>query len=385
MFTLGNKEAIVNDLSRFPITYTDNGDATSNLAVQGFGTFLAGSVVDASIIQQEYLAESFGKGTLTCPTGTEIGLDSGSLRNPVTFLLRVNTSRYSSEWATDFIKRGRPFVFELSIDQTDTSDIVANKLKEAFAEYELKFLVTDGTSGSLPFEWVETTAGVLTLTLKAGHLDLQTTTTFMKKDDAFGLNVDLSGATTFTVDNDPAVAANTSMLVTVAGGLLVQDYFAVGDSVTINGITGSITAVGDGGTGVGTITLDTALTLGTATDEATFALLGREPNVDGAYLEENVTMSTGLTDGAYTISPGERPVIGAHYVTVSWKSTSPIGGAGGWAPHANLQTYATDVANGAQSMKFTLYFNSSVFGTIASPTASSQLADIVGWLADAVV
>ncbi len=228
----------------------------------------------------------------------------------------MNTSRYSSEWATDFIKRGRPFVFEISVDGGDANTVIATKLAAAFAEYEKKFFTTDNSDGSLPFNYtVGTTVGtddhIITMTLKAGELAFQETTTFVRKNDTFGLDVPLTAA--------PELA-------------------------------------------------------------------GTEANIDGKYLEENVRMSIGdSVDGAYAISAGERPIISAPYVTVSWEMQASIDGDNyGWQGHKRLQTFASDVETGSQVMKYTMYFNGDVFGTLASTTGGSQLADLKAFLLDAV-
>lgn len=379
MFTLGNKEAIVNDLSHFTTTWTTG---TGILNVKGFGDFLKTQGVVASKIQEEFKAESFGKGTVTCPTAAAIGVIG--LREPVTFLLRVNTSRYSSEWATDFIKRGRPFVLELSLDSTDTAANVATKLAAAFTEYENKFKTTDNSGGSLPFDWSTATA-VITMTLKAGHLSFGGTSTFMRKNDTFGLNVDLGTAVSdFTVDNDPALAANTDIDFTGTGD--IEDYLAVGDTITINGISAGIVSITNGAALTGKFQINRALTLGTATDDITYSLEGFEADVDGKYLEENVAMSTQYNDGAYTIAPGERPIIEAPYVTMSWEmlASDGTGQSGTWAPHEGLSTFAPGAATGTRTMKYTMYFNGDVFGTFASPTASSQLEDVKAFLAAVV-
>lgn len=373
MFTLGNKEAIVNDLSHYPMTTTDGKATDSLLTIKGFGTFEADKVVDAAVIRQEFYPESFGQAVLTVPSADEIGLVAGTVRNPVTFLLRINTSRYASEWATDFIRRGRPFVFELSVDGEELASSIATKLVALFEQYQLKYFTTDYQSGSLPFDWTGPAGADITMTLKAGHLAFQEVTTWMRKEESFGLEVDLAN-----VDSGTTITAVTG---TVTAGTAIPvtgdtDIFTLGQTIVVDG--SSYTIVG--------IVQDTSITLAeditlTATNAILFPFAGSEANVDGKYLEENVTMSTQYTDGAYAISPGERPVIDAPYVSVSWEmSASTDGDDFGWQGHKRLQTFAVDAETGPQVMKFTMYFNSDAYGTIAVPTGGSGLEQLTTWL-----
>ena len=122
MFTLGNKEAIVNATSKFPITTSG-----TQMIIEGFGTFEQGQLVSA--LGQRYVGEKYGALAITCPAATDIGVTG--LREPVVAHIRVNTARHSSEWATDFIKRGRPYVFELNLDVADSATDVATKLATA--------------------------------------------------------------------------------------------------------------------------------------------------------------------------------------------------------------------------------------------------------------
>jgi len=180
MFTLGNKEAIVNATNKFPITV----DGTK-MIIEGFGTFEQGQIVSA--LGQRYKGQNLGSLVIVCPAASDIGLAGTDVRVPVVAHIRVTTTRHSSEWATDFIKRGRPFVFELNVDGSDSATDVANKLAAAMAEYELKYEISE-----LPFTVANDGAGELTLTLRAGELNFNETVTFLRKTDTFGLNATTS-------------------------------------------------------------------------------------------------------------------------------------------------------------------------------------------------
>ena len=365
MFTLGNKEAIVNSAGQY--TSTANGAGLDIFNFGNFGTSLTGPI--SNIIAQYFAPETLGAGTLVCPTGTTIGLETASVRNSVTFLMRVTTSRYASEWATDFIRRGRPFVINLSINQAHNSAQVADILDAALTAYETEFVISDNKMGSLPFNWVNDGAGNITFETKAGDLSLEVKTVWQRTYDAFGLEVSMTAPDGTT---DTGVDTNTGGGAITAGADFTVDDSSVlwvGQSISIGGTAAIITEVKSGTV----IVLDTTITAadGTAIDWVTSTtLVAQETRVDGKYLEENVRMSIGdSTDGAYSIKPGERPVISAPYIMFSWEYTAPIGTQPGWAGHKRLGLIATDLETGTQKMKYSMYFNADVF---TSDSGASQ-------------
>jgi hypothetical protein len=295
MFSTGNKEVIVNRDGQYNVV-TAPAALGDVVKIHNFGEFDFQGIVNAGGPVDGFLfkPESLGSGDLTCPSAAAIGLAATDVRVPVTFLIRINTSRYSSEWATDFIKRGRPLVVELNLDGGDTAGVVADKLLAAFEAYENAFGVSDNSNGSLPFNFVQAGGpgtALLTLTLKSGDLSFQESVTFLKKWDTYGL------------------------VLTPTSGWVA------------------------GPAGFG----------------------GAEADVDGKYLEENVQMSTAYNDGAYTIKPGERPIIASPYMTLTWVAPVPTDGQTGWDIHPNLATSAPNAGAGYQSAKFTMYFNADYF------------------------
>lgn len=154
--TLGYKEAIVNGPATFPISVSGN-----VMTIQGYGAFHKDQILSA--FGQRSVDETLSKVTYAMPTALAIGLVSGNVNKPVVVLIRVTTSRYSSEYAVDFIKRGRPLVLEVNLSATDTAANVATKVKAALAVYESKFGV------GLPFTYGGTAAN-LVLEGKEGHI-----------------------------------------------------------------------------------------------------------------------------------------------------------------------------------------------------------------------
>jgi hypothetical protein len=359
MFTLGNKEAIVNATSKYPITV--NGTL---MTIEGFGTFEQSQIISA--LGQRFIGESFGSLAITCPSASDIGLAGTDVRIPVVAHIRVNTIRHSSEWATDFIKRGRPFVFELNLDGSDSATDVADKLAAAMAEYELKFEVSE-----LPWTTVNDGAGELTLTLIAGELNFQETVTFLRKTDTFGLNADTTKfVPSLQADN---VTPNLLAAIEAAGQSVItfdsNVNFKVGDVILIGdaanpGVEGTavehqITAISTANTTDATI--DPVVPAGGYVDDAivTVRSSGDEATNDGKYLEENVRMSTWVTSDSYEISPDEKPIIANGYTQIKWtmRAIEGTGIGSGWAPHKHLSTTAADAKVGERDMDFSLYFN----------------------------
>ena len=130
------------------------------------------------------------------PSAGDLGLVAGDVNIPVVFHIRVSTSRYSSEWATDFIKRGRPFVFEVLINGSDTAAQVATKMVETFAQYEAVFNLADN---GLPFTYVDST-GSVDLVLKDPYLQFQKDVEFILR----GLTYGVKATTTVTAGSEPA-------------------------------------------------------------------------------------------------------------------------------------------------------------------------------------
>jgi hypothetical protein len=358
------KEAIVNSPSILPITHANN-----KCLIKGYGNFHKDQIVSAS--GQRFVAAKLATLTFTVPTTASMGLVSGDINKAVSVLLRVNTSRYASEWATDFIKRGRPFVFELVLNYADNQATIATKLLAAFAAYESKFNLSPG----LPFYYTGTGA-TISLQAKAGHLSFGKQVTFLLARETYGSVV--TGATAAAV-GAVTQTAGTANVLTAQGtytGTVAKDYVV---EITAEDTADVFRWSDDGGVtwtaGVAvaadpfTNTLSNGVTITFGGDDNadgdtwTFTafpatVAGDEANVDGKYLEETVRMSNDLTDGAYVLSPGERPDITASYTTIKFrmKATESNGIAQTFDPHAHMGTGVGNISTDAY-MDFVLYFN----------------------------
>jgi hypothetical protein len=344
------------------------------LVVEGFGTFEQSQIVSA--LGQRFKAEELGSLVITAPSASDIGLAGTDKRVPVVAHVRVNTSRHSSEWATDFIKRGRPFVFELNLDGSDSSTDVADKLETAFNEWSLKFNVSE-----LPFVVANDGAGTLTLVLKAGELSFQQTVTFLRKNDTYGLTADTSKYVQ-SVQNDGVtpnllggaeVAGQTTITLDDNRTLKVDDIILIGDA-TNPGVEGTavehtVTAISNANTT--DVVISPAVPAGGYVDNAivTVKTEGAEATNGGKYLEENVRMSTGETSDSYAISPDEKPMISGKYTQIKWtaKADESAGVGGGWQPHKHIAIVAPDAKVGQRDMEFTLYFNEDALLATSGP------------------
>lgn len=356
MFTLGNKEAIVNSTSFFPFTEIDGtafAVANDAITIKGFGSFKKANIVSAS--GQRYVAGEKAVLRMEMPSATTIGLSAGEIGVGVVFHVRVLTSRSSSEWATDFIRRGRPMIFELVLDATDTAAQVAAKVDAAFTNYNLKF-----GNAKLPFTAATTTVdGKTIVTLTSLYDDLSFSTTspeFIQRHEIFGYKVTATNLAALVAVPQVTLANATTIVTDTTAGLRVGDVIQLYDKSATAVLPAEAKVTGLTATD---ITIETALGTAIAVDDTLMVKrVGREPGNSGKYLEENVKMSTEFNDGAYTISAGERPDVNAVYTSISWvmKTTNEEGQAGTWAPHANLSIVAAGAKTPDRTQKFTLYF-----------------------------
>lgn len=357
MFTLGNKEAIVNSTKFFPFTEIDGtafAVANDAINIKGFGSFKKANIVSAS--GQRFVAGEKAVLRIEIPSATTIGLSTGEINVGVVFHVRVLTSRSASEWATDFIRRGRPFIFELVLSATDTAAQVAAKVEAAFTSWNAKF----GNS-KLPFTAATTTVdGVVVLTLTSLYDDLSFSTTspeFLQRQEIFGYKAPATSLAVLSVTGATTLAGDTTIPVTSTAGIRVGDIVQLYDksTTTIIAVESKVLSfVADT-----SLTVETAFGVAAAADDTILVKrVGREAGYNGKRLEEEVKMSTENNDGAYTISAGERPDIAANYTEITWvmKTTNEEGQAGTWAPHANLSIVAAGAKTPDRTQKFTLYF-----------------------------
>ncbi len=342
MFTLGNKEAIVNTVAHYPVT-SDTG--TDMLTIKGFGTFQDSQLVSATC--QRFKASRVEAMAFTAPTAAELGITT--LNVPVTFSIRIQTFRDQSEWSADYILNGRPIVFEILISSTDsTATLVANKIEAAFIAWEDKFNYSDQ---GLPFT-VDNTTGVITMTMKDYTLFFQNRVEFKVDREVTPIVV----ATTKIFDSgNTGTVGGTAALITVdtSTGLTVGDTVTIGVSIAA-GETQVIVAI-DGDT---SITLDASITWAAA-DTIYLHTTALDPTYDGKYLEENARMSLSTTSDSYGISPDEKPIIAGEYTSLSFVMNDAVtAGAAGidglHAKHAFLGSTRGEVG-GTRQFKFTLY------------------------------
>jgi len=169
MFNLGNKEAIVNNISQYPINI--NGTL---MEIEKFGRFDQAKVLRSA--GQRFISGSPGTVTVTIPGAADMGIDASAKRVLVTFRFRANTDRYAAEWAIDYIKDSRPFIFELLLDGSDDADTVLAKIVAAFQKYEEMFNQSDR---GLPFQWDASASPALTLTALNNYVSFNSNFEFL--------------------------------------------------------------------------------------------------------------------------------------------------------------------------------------------------------------
>jgi hypothetical protein len=360
MFSLGNKEAIMNGNAKF--TSTVNGN---KLNIKGFGTFDAANLVSA--VCQRYQTPRYEAMSFTAPTAAELGLVSGNVNIPVTVNIKIKSTRNSSEWGNNFITNSRPLVLEIGVSYGDSATTVANTIAAAFDAWVAKF-----ASSGLPFTYANST-GVITMTLVEYYLFFGSTITF--KVDKASIPVTVTGLKAFDTTYTVTAGAATAVVAASATANL-----RAGDTVIIG------TAIGNASAETKTIvsidsstqfTVDSAFT--NLTNDKIFVYTTALPPVfDGKYLEENARMSMEDTTGAYSISAGELPIISGSYSYISFvinDTNGGIGGVGGYAKHAFLGTTRGEVG-GLRQFKFTLYVleGSDAWG------ATGNVDKIIEWL-----
>ena len=77
MFTLGNKEAIINSSEKFPVTVTTPPGTTSLLTIKGFGAFDSTHIIKATA--QRFIAGRNAGLSITAPDAAALGILNGAL------------------------------------------------------------------------------------------------------------------------------------------------------------------------------------------------------------------------------------------------------------------------------------------------------------------
>ena len=349
MFTLGNKEIIINSSSKFKTEIkTING--TEELAIQGFGSFKDSQVL--SVTGQRFIAGRDGGLNITSPFAVDLGVEAPAINVPVVVHIRVNTTRHSSEWAVDFIKRGRPFIFELLIDGGESNVAIAIKLMDAFKEYEAQFNWSDR---GLPFTYVRVNE-IITLVLKDPYLSFQESVVFLPRGDIYGVKVETTTLTdtgaTYTGNAIGAVHIDVSDSSMINVGDIIGYY----DTIPSPDVYYEYKVVDILSPTQVQIEAPGLIVATTALEPLLLDLQPVEPTWDGKYLEENVRMSTPSTSDSYGISPDEKPIIKGSYTSVTFRmSDDGTGGINiGWKKHRNLGVTRGEVG-GPREFTFTTY------------------------------
>ncbi len=338
------------------------------MLIQGFGSFHEDQIVSATC--QRFVSARNEAMDLTAPTAAELGITT--INVPVTFGIRINTFRDQSEWATDYIKNGRPQVFEILVSTGDTSDGVAVKMVAAFDEWVAKFNYAEG----LPFTYANA-SGLITFTLKDSTL-------LFREYVEFKVNREVSPivpATTKFVDTGLVAGTGaTSATVPMADttGLIVGDFVTIGTSLAAGETEKIITITTDT-----SIVLENSITFVTA-DLVYLKTTAVDPTFDGKYLEENVRMSLSTTSDSYGISPDEKPLISGQYTSIEFvmNDATAMGIDGAYEKHKFLGTTRGEIG-GTREFKFTLYV---LEGTDMFTTgAGNKVFDIVDFLDDSSI
>jgi len=372
MFSLGNKEAIMNSNAKFPVTLT--GD---KLNIKGFGTFDHANLVSA--VCQRYIAPRYDALSFDAPTGSELGVTVAN--TAVTFSLKIKSTRLSAEWANNYIVNSRPLVFEILVNSGDTSAQVATKMQAAFAEWIAKF---GYANQGLPFTYSAdaTITGYLTLLMKDYFLFFQKAITF--KVDRIATPIIVTGSNYNLIDT--AVTVTSDVITNIASTVGLR----VGDTVAFVAASNVPTSAGASlaSTTIASIDSATQITVASGTGAVTTDKLylvqkQDDPTFSGKYLEENVRMSLPSTSDSYSISPDEKPIISGNYASISFvvnDTNGGVAGASSYAKHAFLGTTRGEVG-GTRQFKFTIYV---LEGSDAWTATTGNVDIIVEWLDEAL-
>lgn len=379
MFTLGNKEAIVNSVNNFKITnagVTTWAANVATMAIYGFGTFHKDQIVSA--VGKRYEAGVPGALRIETPSAAELGLIAGEVNIPVVVHIRMNSSRDASEWANDFIKRGRPIIFEINVSYGDTEATVKTTLLAAFAAYEKAFTMAPG----LPFTYSDSTVDDASVTLiaKADDLSFSLDVEFLRRRETWGIKAKTDKFVNKGVTGATALANATTIPMTSTAGVKVGDILKIYDDSANAFLPESYPIL--------TIASSTTVTIAApgftpalqATDIVFIEQPGNESTNSGKYLEENVRMATENSAFPYSIGAGEIPIVTGKYSSISWvaKAADGVGVAKTWQPHKNLAIVSTDAQVGTMNQTFTMYFNED-----STLLASGGVVEIlVNWLID---
>lgn len=342
MFTVGNKEAIINTTAQ--CVYTPTGATASQvLNIKGFGTFNPTYVTSAKARRAS--AAQLEKIQITCPTSAQLGLATTDVNIPVSIKIKVYNLRQASETAIDFIKAGRYLVLEFLVQGNTNASQVATVVDAAITAYKAKF-----PTAVFPFTNTVST-DYITLTATEGFYLFGEEVTFhtWRNLTPYSATVTRNFDTGYTV-NDGAIGNGDSTLILSASANL-----SVNDSIQFEAYPLVSYKITDIISSSHTITVSPALytaALPANGNKVYKTAKGVEAVGDGKTMEEEIRMSNVYTSDTYAINPSVVPIIGASYAMVQWTTDTPAA-SGGWETHATPGIDAYMMSNET----FTLYFN----------------------------
>jgi len=430
MFTLGNKEIIVNSSDKYPITI--DGDT---LKIGNYGEFYSSQIHSA--IGQRYIPGRVAGMDVHAPSASDLGIAVTDLGVPVVVTIKVTSLRLESMWSTDFIAKSRPLMFEILIDGTDDGTAVADKLVSAMSRYESNYTYADD---GLPFTFSTQGTEIIYLGMKTKTLDFYNRVEFIVNnqiypyvantdryihwtnnvvsnsefvDTGIRLAADATDATTITVDDASSLAIGDTIQLNGVNAVVTNivgddltldtavtgvtgdtvlvliiydtvfvldtlDNLYVGDTISINDSETVITFINNDQT---SITVSPAVSGVTSGDAVLIKGDAMESIYDGKYLEENVRMSLKYTSDTYGISPDEKPIITGAYTSISFIATDDNKGSfnNSYVRHNGLGKTRGEEA-GNRLAKFTIYFleNTDLF------VSNGTVEQLVNWLMSAL-
>lgn len=365
MFTLGNKEAIINVTSQ--AVYTPTAATTGAvLNIQGLGTFDPTTITDAK--GRRYSAAQLEKIQFTCPTSDQLGIGTTDVNVPVSVKFKVYNLRHTSELAIDFVKQGRTFAIEVLFNGNASATTNAGIVDAALTAYTAKFSNSD-----FPFTHTTSTDYVTLIGTEGfysfgdeiifkANRTLTPYTAVVTRNFDMGYNV-----------NDGSISNGDSTIILASIANL-----SVGDTIQFSAYPTKDYRITEIVTSSATITVTPSFltaTLPANGNDVFKRQVAVEARNDGKTLEEEVRMSTYWTSDTYAIDPGKVPIIGAAYTMIQFTCSIPTT-AGGWQGH----DYPGIDGAAINTQVVTIYFNEATCIAGGGPVAL-----LIAWLDAALV
>jgi len=351
MFTLGNKEIIVNHESMYPVSVSG-----TELVVDKYVTVDTTKITDA--VGSRYVWGSLDRVTFAVPSAAELGIDTSAVNTPISFTIRIYSIRDDGASGVNYIKKHRNFVIEFLVNGADTADDVAQKLGSAFEEYIMKFHMSDDIR---PVLWTYDPATGLAK-ISAMHIRqffgdyVQFSVSKQRQPILLALN--------HVTEIGNAIQDDTSAPTYVVNN--AAEYF-VGDKVTTLADAGTMYTVTDVDLTANTVTLSGSVA-GAVGDQLMRENYSRDEAFIGQYLEENVRMSLPNTSDSYAIAPEQLPFRKGKYATITFEASDEgVSINNAWARHKFLGSTRGEVG-GDRLFKFTMYLleSADLFGGAGS-------------------